>query len=522
MAQFSVTRQNYYPTKQNADIAEMMIPTDQYGFPAGPQGMGASSSHSAFGEPISVPITPVFQLDALYGLDPNKFETYSATGGSVDNNGPLMECSTGTSVGGYGVIRSRRTVRYRPGQGAMTRFTAAFTQGVAGYTQRAGFFTQEQALQVGYNGTEFGVLRQNGGKAVIYRLTITQAAGGSENVTVTLNGTAFVVPVTATTIAANATTLGNASYSGWIVEYNGTYINFLSESVGPMAGAFSVSSSGSLTGTMTQLQAGVAHTTTWTPQSQFTMDKLDGTGPSKMVLDPTKLNVYQIHFRWLGVGEITFAIENEGNGDMISFHHEHYTNKNTVPHLDNPSMKVGYVAASLGGSGTDVVVKGASCMGAIEGVIAPTSYPDSISASRSSLNSGGTYYHMLSLHNRRILNNKINAREVLLRSITAGAVSAASTPIRVLLYKNAAFASNLQYTVYNESWSSVFYSDTQTTLNPASYKPIYQFLLSPGAAETRDISYARIVLAPGDHVHVVIVGSGVISQADVALNWLDD
>ena len=167
MAQFSVTRQNYYPTKQNADVVEMFIPTDQYGFPAGPQGMGNLSAHSAFGEPISVPITPVFQLDALYGLDPNKFETYSATGGSVDNDGPLMQCNTGTSLGGYGVIRSRRTVRYRPGQGAMARFTAAFTQGVSGYTQRAGFFTQEQALQVGFDGTQFGILRQNGGKAPI-------------------------------------------------------------------------------------------------------------------------------------------------------------------------------------------------------------------------------------------------------------------------------------------------------------------------------------------------------------------
>jgi len=484
---------------------------------------GGAAGTSAFGEPISAQINPVFQLDAIYGLNPEKFETYSALGGGVDLDGPLMTCNTGTSQYGYGVIRSNRVVRYRPGQGALARFTAAFTTGTAGYTQRAGFFNQEQALQIGFNGTEFGVLRENGGKASIYKLTVTSAATGNETVTITLNGVATNIAVTAGTTAHNSQEIGSSSFAGWIVEYADSTVNFLSSSVGPKAGAFTVSSTGTFAGTMTELQVGVNHTSNWTPQSSFNVDPLDGTGPSGMVLDPTKLNVYQINFRWLGVGEIRYAIEDPNTGDMRFFHHEHYTNRHLVPHLDNPSLKIGYVAASLGGTGTNVVVNGASMMGAIEGNINTTSFPDSASNTRTSgMNTGGTYYHMLTVHNRLLLNNKINTREIILDSISVGGLSAASPPIKVLLYRNATLAAPFQWNYNNETWSTALYSTTASTLNPASYKPLYQFLVSPGAASTIDLTNSRIVLPPNSTVSVVIVGSGVISQADVTLNWLED
>ena len=38
--------------------------------------------------------------------------------------------------------------------------------------------------------------------------------------------------------------------------------------------------------------------------------------------------------------------------------------------VDNPSLKVGWVAASLGGTGTDIYVSGGSMLGAIEGLVA--------------------------------------------------------------------------------------------------------------------------------------------------------
>ena len=282
-----------------SDLIEASLPVDQYGTPRGPQGMGNAAGYSAFGETMTESMTPVLQLDGLYGLDPRDFETYAGAGsGAVDLDGPLMTVNTGTGLYGYGVLRSRRSVRYRPGQGAVTRFTACFTAGTAGYTQRAGFFTQEQALQVGFNGTQFGVLRENQGKAVIYRLQITSASTGAETATITLNGTPYAVPVSSGTIQQNATELGNTAFAGYILDYNQNSITFLSASVGLAAGAISVSSDGTFAGTITAVQAGAANVTEWTSQNDFNQDKLDGTGPSGAIIDPTKLNVYQIDFRW--------------------------------------------------------------------------------------------------------------------------------------------------------------------------------------------------------------------------------
>jgi len=157
--------------------------------------VAAASGYSAFGELVSVPITPIIQLDALYGLLPNQFETFTGNGGTVETTNTLMNVHSNTSPGGYGVIRSRRILRYRPGQGALARFTAGFSAPHANTTQRAGLFAQEQALCIGYDGTQFGILRQNGGKAVIYRLNLTNPATGTQNTTITLNNVPYVVSI---------------------------------------------------------------------------------------------------------------------------------------------------------------------------------------------------------------------------------------------------------------------------------------------------------------------------------------
>lgn len=485
---------------------------------------GGASAVSAFGEPLAVPITPIIQLEAIYGLDPNKFQTYTAFGGSVDSDGPLMECSTGTTQYGYGVIRSKRSVRYRPGQGAVARFTAAFTTGVTGYTQRAGFFSQENALQVGFDGARFGVLRQDGGKATIYRLKVNAGAATNVTVTLTLNGTVYSVPVTSGTVAHNAQEIGAFNFgAGWLVNATEDEVVFLSTSVGPMGGTFSVSDNGAtFDSTLTLLQQGVAHTEHWDYQEDFTIDTLDGNGPSGVTIDPTKLNVYQINFRWLGAGEIRFAVENPENGDMIFFHHIHYSNRHTVPHIANPSLRIGYVAASLGGTGTNIVVKGASIMGAIEGVLTATTFPDSVAATRSSgLNSGGTQYHLVSVQNRLVLNNKINTKELVLKSISAGATSAASTPVKFIIYKNLTVTPTFEWAYRNKTYAASTYSSAETSIVVNS-EPIFQTLVSPGAAQMIDLDAYRITIPPGDSVSVIVVGSGVISQADAILNWVED
>lgn len=502
---------------QERTLHESYVRADQYGSIINE----GASFRSAFGEQVHVPITPVIQLDGLYGLNSNKFETYTSGTGITTSN-TLMTVKSGTGAYGYGVIRSKRAVRYRPGQGALARFTAKFDEGRTGYTQRAGFFTQEQSLTVGFNTNgQFGVLRENGGKAHIHRFLITNAATGTETITVTLAGTATTITIPSGTTTQNATSIGTSSFSGWNVDYEDSEVVFLSNSLGPKSGTFSITSSGTFVATASTLQSGVAQTEHWTYQQDWNIDTLTGIGgttnPSGVTLNPQKLNVYQINFRWLGAGEMRYAIENPLNGDMIFFHHEHYSNKNTDVHLDNPSLKIGYVAAELGGSsGLGVTVSGASMLGAIEGLISPIDYPVAAYNSRTDNITANNIAHLLSVKGNLVSNNKINTRELILKKIAIGAVASASAPCLVYLYLNPTTVSKLNFTPLTQASS---YSTTDTVV---SGTPIAVFAVTSGAPQTIDVSDLRITIPPKTILSMAISSSAQLTRVDSGITFIED
>ena len=222
----------------------------------------SASSKSAFGEILAIPLTPKVQGDAVYGLDPREFETFTFSSSGIATNGDTrFRVGAGTDANSYGVLRSTNFLRYRPGQGAVCRFTAAYSSNPVGFTQRAGLFNQENAIQIGYAHTngQFGVLRANGGKAHIQGFTFSALNDG--DVTVTLNGTVFTaVTLNAGTIAGNIALLAEgledqaAFTARYLVEYDQTRIKFLSTSLGPQTGTFDATSTATITFTNTTNQ----------------------------------------------------------------------------------------------------------------------------------------------------------------------------------------------------------------------------------------------------------------------------
>lgn len=515
MAQWNKNEQDYL--NQERTLHEVYIRADQYGTPLNE----GATFRSAFGEQVHVPITPVIQLDGLYGLNSNKFETYTSGTGITTCN-TLMTVKSGTGAYGYGVIRSKRVVRYRPGQGALARFTAEFDTGRTGYTQRAGFFTQEQSLTVGFNTNgQFGVLRENGGKAHVHKFNITSAASGTETITVTLAGTATTITIPSGTTTQNATSIGTSSFNGWNVDYDDSQVVFLSNSLGPKSGTFSITSSGTLVATASTAQSGVTQTEYWTYQEDWNIDTLTGVGgtanPSGVTLNPQKLNVYQINFRWLGAGEMRYAVENPLNGDMIFFHHEHYSNRNTDVHLDNPSLKIGYVAAELSGSsGIGVTVSGASMLGAIEGLVNPTNYPIAAYSSRTDNISANTITHVLSVKGSLLSNNKINTRELIINKIAIGAVASAAAPCLVYLYLNPTTTSKLNFTPLSDASS---YSTTDAVV---SGTPIAVFSVATGSPQTIDVTDLRIVIPPKTILSLAISSSSILTRIDSGITFIED
>ena len=553
MAQWHKNNQDYL--NQERTIHEVFIQADQYGNILNE----GATYRSAFGEQVAVPVTPVIQLDGLYGLLDKNFETFTGPSlvGSIDGSAgvttSLMEVTTGDGYG-YGVLRSRRAVRYRPGQGAMTRFTAAFTGsvdgttnlgvGITGYTQRAGFFTQEQALQIGFDDVngKFGILRQNGGKAQIETLTLTTGASVAGNVTVELPTTTgiatYSVPIVDTTADESITAAEISEWfqanqsANWTVEHCDGVVNFLNTRVGTTIGVSSYipGATGSV-GSIVTTQTGVDNTLDWTYQEDWD-DPLDGTGISGIILDPTKLNVYQINFRWLGIGIMKFALENPLNGDMYEFHREKFTNLLNTPHLDNPSLKVGYVAARIlptFGGFQNVRVTGGSMMGAVEGLIETSTLPTSAFRLKDyggSTLSANNLHHGLSIHNRLVFSGKINTRELLIKNlsiVTTPGGAGTDKPFEVVLFYNFDGLPNPSvYKVINGTQSSAFYNETDGVLTQGTNVPIYSvFTVSPGA-QTIDLEPLRIALPPNNELTVAIKGTDAIKTLGVGLTWVED
>lgn len=489
---------------------------------------------SAFGEPLAISPTAVIQLDAIYGTTTDVIQTYTnGTGSSAGSDTQVFRVRTGTTQGGYGILRSKRFLRYRPGQGIVCRFTAGFTTGVVGSLQFAGLANQENRVAFGYNGDRFGVCRSTGGKATIYLMTITAAPNATQTATITLNGVAYTVTLGNTTDHVAITTICNrvGGYGGWLFQQTDGAMMWLAPTLGPMNGTFSFTSTGNATATFTLKQVGVAQTDNWTYQEDWNVDKLDGsntiiTNPSGMLLDHTKLNVYQIGMRWLGAGVISYAIEDEKSGTMVYVHREHYVNQHTTPHTLNPSFKITYGAYNTTNN-TDVSVFGASMYGAIEGTIFQNELTRSWSTSKSSLAQNVTH-HMMTIKNSVVTNGVaganngnyvLNTKEAIIKSLSVSVQ--ATDPSQVFLFfEPTSFSSSHAY--FNIPSCNEVHSVTTGTLDYNVDTPIYTGLIAINGTINIDLSPYRITIPPGSQVSIAVRSTNGITQCTAALVWSED
>ena len=76
------------------------------------------------------------------------------------------------------------------------------------------------------------------------------------------------------------------------------------------------------------------------PQSDWNLDKMDGTGPSGVVLDFTKTLIFFFDFEWLGVGTVRFGFFIDGK--PIYCHADHNSNINSVVYMSTPNLPLRY------------------------------------------------------------------------------------------------------------------------------------------------------------------------------------
>lgn len=457
-----------------------------------------------FGSIHTENLIPIFQTDAVYGLNTGLVDTRSATGGSAASSDSMFNVQTGTSVGGVGVIQSRKRLRYRAGQGVVMRFAGLFTTGVANSYQLMGIGHSEDGYYFGYQGTSFGIFTVRRGVREVRTLTITTASTTNENMTITLNGTSYTVAVTNSgNIQRTVWEISQGTYTGWKAEPSGATIRFISDSAGPKeTGAYSITAT-TAHGSFARTATGVNSTDSFISQSSFNGDKLNGTGTSGVTLDPTKNNVYQIGMQYLGAGDVIFKImvspTNSNNATWVVVHTIKNTNSLTTTHVGNPSFPFTMTAYSAG-STTNLTVKCGSFAGFIEGN--KTLHGNRFSYVNSLTSVGATNIQALfTIRNKRYYNGRTNQSVINLLS-AMGAIKHTS-PVIYYLIRNGSLTGNPNFS----SYASNSCSDIDTSATVVSYSTNDQLIWTGHLGDTGEIDHhfnggrlEEVTLQPGEWV----------------------
>ena len=489
---------------------------------------------TSFGELATAERAPQVQISGIYGIQASDHQTFTGPSGTVTTDGSMTLCTTGTSAGGYGTCRSRRTAAYRPGVGLLFRGTARFSPGVPNSLQAWGAFNASDAVWFGYLGEQFGVFLRKPGSVAIYRLEITVAAAGNETITVTMNGVAFTFATGgALAVAALAQLVAEQTsdpYVGWAgmaPQYStdgvSVWVHFMQDVPGLVPGEFSFASTGAAEGTFTVVQAGAPNSITeadgaFIPQASWNGEKLDGAGPpdndSNVLLDPQLLNVYEIGHAYLGAGAITFRVMRP-DGAWVTVHTIERPNNYLVTSMSNPTLRVGWIAASLG-STTDIAVRGGSSAAFTEGDDNPT--PRNPFQASASISATTTQAVVLAMRVRSTFGGVANQRQIL----PIVAVAACETNARIIiirLYINPTFGAGATPWAQAESISSV---DTcAPSVAVTAGRVVADINVGSGASITYDLSRLDIRLHPGDTMVVTAQTVSASATGRVSFSWAE-
>jgi len=306
---------------------------------------------------------------------------------------------------------------------------------------------------------------------------------------------------------------------GWLADAIGDSVYFLSARSGPMGGSYSVAG-GSIVGTFSQIRQGVAQTNTFIPSGSFNVDKLDGTGPSEMVLNPQLGNVYQIGFQYLGFGNAKFAIENPENGLMTEFHQIKNANSRTTPVLRNPNTSILATSANIGGT-TSVDLKTVSMAAFTEGKTLKLDPKFALSFSFTNINQAN-YVPFLLIKANRVFNTLSSFGEFDILQL-GGSNEVNNKTLTIGLFLNAEVSGDVNFQYVDQQNSIVSYAKldpaTQTIKTPIG-KPFYEMIIGSASSRMVDLKEMEFAFGPGTQVLVAFKTTANM-DGTISVNWFE-
>lgn len=433
-----------------------------------------------FGSIHTEQLYPIFQNDAIYGLNTALVNTYSTSDNMYGASDGLFYVNTTATANMYSSIESRKRLKYRSGQGLVGRFTALYNTPASDCNQMIGYGHSEDGIFIGYKDTDFGILYRDHGACEIRTLTLTEVTNASDNVSILLNGANFTIPFQnlggdTSLINSMAYTISKFNFNEWntsILEplvFNTARIAFINKKAGSKNdGLYSYNSGmvGTSAGTFAQTRAGDTPTETFIPQDDWNGAQLLGNDNTGFVLDPLKGNVFQFNIKYLGFGSITIFAELYNNkttdSKFVPIHTLKFANTRTITSFGNPSLPFRMFVENTTNT-TDIVLKSGSFAGFIEGQKIYTGYHATYKHFRVGIAySNGIYHTLFTLYNSNVFNNKVNQSIINIISISGATEN--NNVIELFLVRNANLANTTTDfpSFIQQSTNSPTYIDTNS------------------------------------------------------------
>ncbi len=474
-----------------------------------------------FGSIHTEQMTVIFQADGVYGINAGQNNITTSGSASTNSTSSLITLETGTTINSRAEVASIKYLKYRPGQGFVIRFTAKFTTGVASSFQGAGISNEENALYIGYSGTQFGIPYIKDGVREIETLTITTASTTNQNITVTLDGVAFSVAVTNSgSTVKTAYEISRGTYTGWDAEASGSTVRFVARTCGDKAGTFSITATTAV-GSFAETLKGVTPTTSFIAQADFNGDKLNGTGGGAFTIDPQKLNIFQWGIQYLGAGVIYLDCETVSASGDVNWTRVHtILNPNTLitPNFSNPTFAFKLLCESLG-STSNLTVSSASYCGFIEGQRFLQGNRFSYFNTLTTVGAGA-YQVLFTIRNNQVYRSRKSY--VVINVLSVAAANKHTSPVTVFIFRNATLAGTPNFQPY----STISATDWDTAATTATISDNQQIVWSGQMSDAGSIEFTfddQITMQPGDTLSLCARSTtGTPSYVSGSLNTRED
>lgn len=367
------------------------------------------------------------------------------------------------------------------------------------------FPTAQSDFSYGLNSNLFTITGSLGGTAI--------ATGGLAVVTCGAAATSFATLTSKRRLKYRAGQGGLVRFT--IVFTAGVAGNIQIAGVGTNSDGYFFGYNGTSYGILYRSSASGTLVDTWIPQTSWNVDKMDGTTRSGVTIDPTKGNVYQIAYTYLGYGNVTFSIFSSEFGDFIPVHILKYPNTTTVQLVRNPTLPITFTSQNTTNT-TAISLKTASIAQFNDGIqrfLGPSYAFDNTSTTTAA---GVT---SIILRNATTFGGIDNQSYIRLRSVSIGSISTASAVTTLQIYLNPTFGATPTYTNIDVNNSITSTSTTATTVTGGVL--IFNMVCGSAASNLIDLTDFLIFAGPGD-ILAFAVKSPSNTTIGLAANWTED